>query len=550
MITNSTKKNVVLVVVDEWRAQSFGFAGDENAHTPAIDQLAAESLRYRQAISGTPVCCPARASFLTGQYPLDHGVYINDVELRPTGRTIAEVFRDEGYATGYVGKWHLYGSPDGWFGRRDAYVPPEARHGFQFWRAGECTHDYWNSVYYADDDPTPRVWPGYDSYAQTEQAAEFIEDRTAADEPFFLMLSYGPPHFPLDTAPEEFREHYNGRAIRVPGNVPSEHADSAADDLRGYYAHMAAIDECMSRLLRVIDATGRRDDTVVVFTSDHGDMMWSHGLQYKLVPWEESIRVPLLVRGPGIAPGDSDALFNSPDLMPTVLGFAGIAAPDGIQGTDFSDPSTTVDSAYLSVPAAYSTLRWYGIAEYRGVRTQRHTYVCAIDGPWLLFDNDADPGQSRNLVDDPDHAHVRDQLQEHLDEWRSRLRDEFLPGEYYIRRDQLEHYYEVNEPVGYSGRSSAGWASTIEAGRRWSIDTPLDMICDNADAAAIVARLVPELMPGHAPTVNGRDSVRLASLRHAGMIDEDRLSAVDEELAALGGRVNSCPDTVAIDRVV
>ncbi|MEJ1154675.1 sulfatase [Microbacterium marmarense] len=534
-MTRSGKPNVLLVVVDEWRAQSFGYAGDENAHTPAIDHLASESLNYTQAISGTPVCCPARASFLTGQYPLTHGVYINDVELNPTNQTLAEVFRDEGYATAYIGKWHLHGSPDGRFGRRNAFVPPEARHGFDYWRAAECTHDYWNSAYYAEDDPTPRTWPGYDAFAQTDDAAAFIANRMPEDEPFFMMLSYGPPHFPLNTAPEAFRELYRHRSIVVPSNVPEEHHQRAAEDLRGYYAHMAAIDECMRRLLGAIDTSGRRDDTLVIFTSDHGDMMWSHGLEHKLVPWEESVRVPLLVRGPDIVPGKSEALLNSPDLMPTVLGLAGIAGPTGIQGSDLSQATSGPSSAYLSAPAAFSTLRRFGIGEYRGVRTDRYTFVRSLEGPWLLYDNAADPHQRVNLVNDPDYAPVLDELQQELDGWRARLNDDFLRGEQYLERDGLMHYLEVNEPIGSSGSTSGGWSSNLESGLRWSVDTPLALIRQSPEATEVIATHMPGLFHWLATSGNDRDSIRLAALRSAGF-DADALSRLDEQLATLGKR--------------
>ena len=207
---------------------------------------------------------------MTGQYPLTNGVFINDVELRPNGPTLAETFRSAGYATGFIGKWHLYGSPDGKYGRRLAYIPPEKRFGFDYWKACECTHDYNHSLYYEGTDPTPKYWPGYDAFSQTDDACAFIEKHR---DPFFLTLSLGPPHFPYATAPERYQQMYRNENIQLRANVPADKRVQATDILRGYYAHMAALDDCLDRILRTLEKTGAAEDTIVVFTSDHGDMM-------------------------------------------------------------------------------------------------------------------------------------------------------------------------------------------------------------------------------------------------------------------------------------
>ena len=289
------RPNVVVIVADEWRAQSTGYGGDRNVRTPVLDRMAAESVNFETAVSGCPVCCPYRASLMTGQYPLTNGVFINDVELKPNGPTLGEAFRSAGYATGFIGKWHLYGSPDGKYGRRLAYIPPEKRFGFDYWKACECTHEYNHSLYYEGTDPTPKYWPGYDAFAQTDDACAFIEHHR---DPFFLMLSLGPPHFPYATAPERYQEMYRDKTIQLRPNVPPDKKQQATEILRGYYAHMTAVDDCLDRILRTLEKTGIAEDTIVVFTSDHGDMMLSQGLTTKLYPWDESIRVPLLIRYP------------------------------------------------------------------------------------------------------------------------------------------------------------------------------------------------------------------------------------------------------------
>lgn len=536
--TRAERPNVLVILTDEWRAHNVGYAGDQHARTPNIDRLASEAINFSQAVSGQPICCPARASFLTGQYPLEHGVYINDVELRPTGPTLTEAFRDNGYRTGYIGKWHLYGSPDGRFERRDAFIPVESRHGFEYWKALECTHDYNHSAYYAGDDTTKRHWDGYDAFAQTDDALGFISDGEAG-EPFFLMLSYGPPHFPLQTAPERFRQLYQDADIQVPPNVPEWAADSALHDLRGYYAHIAALDECVGRLLDGVQST----NTIVVFTSDHGDMLWSQGLEHKLTGWEEAVRVPLLIRTPTRQAARSTQLFNSPDLMPTLLGFAGLPVPDTVSGIDLSHPDAGPTTAFLSAPVAYSSMRRAGLAEYRGVRDGQYTYIRSVHGPWLLYDNVDDPFQLRNRCGDPDLAFVQERLERELAGWLTRLGDEFLPGDNYLRRDGLGHYFEVNEPLGFSGTRQ--WASTIQRGRAFSIDTALKAITEDPAARAIVDAARPGVLGSDVP-LHDRRSLRLLAMSDAELFTDDELIDLDRSLLALGPRPSDPIDSVAL----
>ncbi|WP_081416742.1 sulfatase family protein [Arthrobacter castelli] len=460
--------NVLFVLADEWRAQACGYAGDTNASTPAIDRLASESINFEEAISGHPICAPARASLLTGQYPLTHGVYINDVPLEPAGPTVGEVFQDAGYQTGYIGKWHLYGSPDGHYGRREEYIPPEYRFGFQYWKVGECTHDYNRSFYYEGNNPTKKYWNGYDAEAQTEDACRFMRDSAYSKRPFFLVLSYGPPHFPLDTAPAQHRRKYSEREINLRPNVPQENAHEAAKDLRGYYSHISALDDCLDRLLSAIDASGIREETVVVFTSDHGDMMGSQGMhsEQKLYPWEESVRVPLLMRHPPrLRPGRSPDLINTPDIMPTLLGLCGLPIPESVQGENYFRESSRTDlpksSAFVSMPVPVTKALSHGIAEYRGVRNGKYTYVRSIQGPWLLYDNENDPYQMHNLCGRPETQNVQQRLETELVSWLEKLGDDFLKASEYLARDSLTHYAECNTPVGYVRSPWDDWESTL-----------------------------------------------------------------------------------------
>ena len=180
------RPNVLYILADEWRAQATGYNGDPNVRTPVLDRLRTECVSFDTAVSGTPVCCPHRASLMTGQYPLRNGVFINDVELKPNGATLGEAFAAAGYRTGYIGKWHLYGSPKGLYERRLAYIPPEKRFGFDYWKACECTHDYNKSLYYEGNDTTPKYWTGYDAFAQTDDACAFVERQAEPATRFFL----------------------------------------------------------------------------------------------------------------------------------------------------------------------------------------------------------------------------------------------------------------------------------------------------------------------------------------------------------------------------
>jgi arylsulfatase A-like enzyme len=456
--------NVLFILPDEWRAQSTGYNGDPNVRAPVLDRFAAVSVSFDTAISGTPVCCPFRASLMTGQYPLTNGVFINDVELKPNGTTLGEAFRSAGYKTGYIGKWHLYGSPDGNYNRRLAYIPPEKRFGFDYWKACECTHEYDHSLYYEDNDTKPKYWPGYDAFSQTDDACRFIGDHARNHDPFMLVLSLGPPHFPLNTAPEKYRVQFERAEIKLRPNVPPDKRERATEELRGYYAHMAALDNCLERLLGTLDRTGIAEDTIVVFTSDHGDMMQSQGLTTKLHPWDESIRVPFLVRYPAKLGRKGRRIrtpFDSPDIMPTLLRLAELAVPDSVQGRDGFQPPKGEPGALISLPVPITEARRWGFAEYRGVRTERYTYVRSIHGPWLLYDNQTDPYQMHNLCNKPEQKALQQRLDRMLGARLREVHDEFLPAAEYIKRAGVGHYKEVTMAVGHVTSPWGDWESTL-----------------------------------------------------------------------------------------
>jgi len=428
------RPNIVFVFADQWRAQACGYAGDANVQTPHLDRFAEEGLNFTNAVADCPVCSPYRASLLTGLYPLTHGIFLNDVCLRAE-TSIAHILGQAGYQTAYIGKWHVDGHG------RSNFIPRERRLGLDYWKVLECTHNYNESHYYADG-PEKLTWDGYDAIVQTRDAQSFLRgcDR---EQPFVLFLSWGPPHAPYHTAPEKYRALYDPERLQLRPNVPPESEESARRDLAGYYAHITALDDCFGELRQTLQEAGLEDNTIFVFTSDHGDMLGSQGQAKKQQPYDESLCVPFLMRYPaglGAEARQLDPPIMSVDLMPTLLGLCDVDIPNAVEGLDYSQflhggPSPGDDIALISCPSPFGQWRRSaGGREYRGVRSKRHTYVRALDGPWLLFDNEADPYQQNNLCGDPDHQEVQKELDAALGRKLRETNDEFLPGWKYIRQ--------------------------------------------------------------------------------------------------------------------
>jgi len=443
------KPNILYLLTDQWRADALGYAGDPNVLTPNIDKLAEQSVNFTHAVSGCPVCCPYRGSMMTGQRVLTHGVFMNDVQLPAKAVTIAEVLADDGYDTAYVGKWHLDGRG------RSAFIPRERRQGFDYWKVLECTHNYNNSAYWADE-PVKLKWEGYDTIAQTRDAQQYLRKRSDNDKPFLFVLSWGTPHAPYGTAPESYRRLYDPKTLKLRPNVPAEMQARARRDLAGYYAHCTAIDDMVGELLKTLKTSGMDRDTIVVFTSDHGDMLGSHNQYKKQRPYEESLRVPLLIRYPA-GLGDKgqklNALINTEDLMPTLLGLCGVKIPETVEGLDFSGHMRGGEcpgdgTAVVTCPQPFGQfLRRNGGREYRGIRTLRYTYVRDLNGPWLLFDNEQDPYQMKNLCNQPEQAKLQACLDKQLKRKLKQQGDEFLPGDKYLK--QWGYEVDANGTVPY-----------------------------------------------------------------------------------------------------
>ena len=426
--------NIVVVLADQWRAQAFGFAGDPNVKTPNFDGLAGESVRFSNAVAGLPVCSPTRASLLTGQRPLTHGVFINDVPLKTDAVTLSKTLKAAGYDTGAIGKWHIDGRG------RSNFIPRERRQGFDYWKVLECTHNYNNSLYFGDTAEKLR-WSGYDALDQTRDACDFLRAEQKLAKPFLLWLAWGPPHDPYLTAPEKYRALYDPAKLTLRPNVPAGLEAQTRRDLAGYYAHCTALDDALGTILATLKETGLAENTILVFSADHGDMLGSQGLWKKQKPFDESARVPLLIRWPAVlakAARPLDAPLNSEDLMPTLLGLAGVPIPPSVEGLDYSaymqgGKSPGDGGTVLTCVTPFGEFeRRNGGKEYRGLRTTRYTYVRDLNGPWLLFDNDVDPYQQKNLANDQAHAKLQAELDAQLQRKLKANGDDFLPGSKYL----------------------------------------------------------------------------------------------------------------------
>jgi arylsulfatase A-like enzyme len=425
--------NIVYVLTDQWRAQATGYNGDPNllGKTPNIDRLAEQSVNFRNAVSVCPVCTPYRAALLTGQYPTTTGMFMNDLHLPSASVTMAELFKEAGYKTCYIGKWHLDG-----MGRFE-YTPPERRQGFDYWKALECSHDYYELHYYTGESDERHYWEGYAPYAETEDAINYIHENAGSDRPFLMVLAWGAPHFPHHTAPGDLQKIFTPENIILRENVNQEMKERAKKESVGYYAHILALDSCMGRLQNALDKAGISGNTILVFTSDHGEMMGSQGVRPKMkqVPWAESVKVPFLLRYPARYGNKKlvvDAPINTPDILPTLLTLAGIPVHEAIEGEDMSQAIENKEEAADKAALIMNVSPFAGKAdEYRGIYTRRYAYVKNLEGPWLLFDHEKDPLQLDNLIGKPGYEDLQKDLEGMLDRELAAAGDEFRPRQYY-----------------------------------------------------------------------------------------------------------------------
>jgi len=403
-----SRPNILWIVTTQWRAQACGYAGDRNASTPWLDGLASEAINFPQAVTPHPLGPQARAALLTGKLCPGNGVRDYWDPLPTEARTVAQALKDRGYTTAFFGKWHLAerdrAAPLVGDVHAKMIVPPERRGGFATWEgfeSGFLLNDPW---LHGTRVPAPRRFKGYQADVLGQRAAEWIVEtgdrRAKMDEPYFCMVSVEAPHPPYHAPAPNVSEVKPGE-LRLRANVPLGTAveKKAREELAGYYAHIEATDRAIGRLLAEVDLS----ETTIVFTSVHGDMHGAHGLFRKAWPYEESIRVPLLIRRPRPA-GGKEQPSRSDDSPVSLVDLPHMA----VAWAEGRDWRCKRDNAEISMPVASALSQQCPFA-WRGFRSAQHKFVLKteVDGverPWLYFDLERDPLEMKNLAADPARA--------------------------------------------------------------------------------------------------------------------------------------------------
>ena len=444
------RPNILIVYPDQMRYDAMACAGNAVVKTPHMDRLAREGVQFSEAYASYPICCPFRASMLTGKYAQGHGMTQNHMPIREGQTFLPELLKDAGYRTGYVGKWHLEGGP------KPGFVPPGRRCGFEHFVGFNRGHDYLSSVYFDDGGQayhSHRYEPDY----QTDQFMDFIERAARAKDgkPFFGYVSYGPPHFPMNM-PEYLRNIYRPDEVQLPPGVPNPELQRAVQKIRNedycggdprsphkshagydskppgeteseaeirqfiaeYYGMVHNIDWNFGRILNLLDNLGVADETLVVFLSDHGDMFGQHGYfcGIKCQAYRAAMHVPLIVRYPArFAPQKTGAMVDvGVDMMPTILDMCGLPLPGEMHGKSYL-PVLEGRASESRDAIMYQVFRQTGgqpgeFAPYaqRGIRTKDWLYVRHKDRRVMLYDERADYHEQKNLVEDPSRAPLMD----------------------------------------------------------------------------------------------------------------------------------------------
>nr|WP_281281234.1 sulfatase [Pontiella desulfatans] len=410
--------------------------------TPALDKLAEESIVFTQAVSTCPVCSPYRAMLMSGMYPWQNGVVNNCHETRQDSlrhdiQCFTDVLCSAGYETAYVGKTHwerndalfdinenYVGSTSAPGGNRfnpyDTYIPPgRGRHGNDYWFT--CVKDVHKDPRVYSNDPLridgkkdgeqhrPKI---YSPLLEADVLIDYLKNtkgKRDTSKPFCAIWAPNPPHSPYGSEKDcdemAYREHYKDNSSDELLNRPNI-AESDAENLARakksmpfYLANVTGVDKQFGRVLQALEASGEADNTIVVFTADHGEMMGSHNKFGKLVIYEESFCVPFMIKYPGLTKHRLEDLMLGPvDIMPTMLGMMGLKSriPETVEGKNYSHEIIT--GVWSTQPKPKSALFLGYNNKFKGVRTDRYTFQIDDAGEQLLFDNEKDPYQMNSLA--------------------------------------------------------------------------------------------------------------------------------------------------------
>jgi len=433
---NKKQPNVLLIMVDQWPGSLLGVAGHPVIETPTIDGLTKLGIRFTNAYSECPICIPARRSVMTGTTPRGHGDRVFQPSARmPNIPTLAQTFRNAGYQAYGVGKLHVYPPRDrigfddvllveegrphlGSVDDYDIYLAEQGFAGQQFMH-GMCNNDYVWRPWHLPQETHPTNW-------KAREMAKMIKRRDP-ERPSFWHLSYTHPHPPL--APlQEYFERYARREIpkaqRSEWSVedrtlpyvlkgvrhywPRLAGEQLADARRAFYAQCTHIDHSLRVVIGTLREEGLLDETIIMLTSDHGDMLGNHGLYAKRVMLEDSNNIPMILvdtsNSDRIIPADTDnRLVGLADVMPTLLEMAGIDVPETVEGISMIG-SKTRDFLYGESLEGPKSMRM--------VRDNRHKLIWYPAGNHIqLFDLEKDRQETNNLADDADSTKVRQRLE-------------------------------------------------------------------------------------------------------------------------------------------
>lgn len=452
--------NILLIYADQMRFDATSFAGNEVVRTPNYDAMAAAGAYFEHAYTSFPLCCPFRASLMTGLYAHSNGMCTNHypIDLDCVPAFLPELAAAQGYRTGWIGKWHLNG------GNKFDFVPRTYQLGFDTFIGYSRGHHYINGIFYRNEDPTPRTSPRYEPEYQTSHAIEFMSSALAENKPFLAMICYGLPHSPVDMAPDHYKQMYAPEQIRLPVTVPHRKAEHSKAYRANYYGLVTCVDDQLARLDHWLKEQSIYDNTVVIFVSDHGDLCGEHGLEYKSSFYEGAAHVPLVIRWPEKIPAGvrvGQIVDPSVDLFPTILQLCGAQAPDYAAGHSLfpaayqgNDPVREDMGYYELLKVSDAACAVLDVQEHkrypeRGLRTREWLYVEKCGVPYALFHLTEDPLEQFNLVSAPECQdtvrHFRAMLARKMEEYGDRwdIQAGAPPPDYQTHEAGKKFYSEV-----------------------------------------------------------------------------------------------------------
>ncbi|MGD8777382.1 MAG: sulfatase-like hydrolase/transferase [Ignavibacteria bacterium] len=443
-IVKKKKPNLLFVFSDQHSRDIMGCYGNRDILTPNLDNFAKEGVKFEHCISSSPVCTPYRGMLMSGQHCLYNGTIDNDVPLLANnGKYFGHVLKDAGYKTGYIGKWHLFG------GDRNRPIPAgDMRYGFdEIFLSNNCTVNFnqTDECYYWNENGEKVLFNEWEVYGQTKQAFQFLDECSPeSKDPFALFVSWHPPHddgihedslvYKYNTIPE-LLNLYDPDKIHLRPSV--EDIPHVREAYQGYYGMISGIDTAFGWLMKKLRDKGLDKNTIVVYTSDHGDNLHSYNYAIpKNHPEDTSVRVPLLMRFPDHIQQNSSSqlLVNPMDIMPTILGFMGLNIPGTVQGQDLSSAIINrKDDVVDSVPLFFHNPAWRGVCTRRytyGFGTVKH-FAHGNNGKLtmksfpikVLYDRQDDPYQLKNLYGEKSVASLQKEMERLTRKWLDYFED-------------------------------------------------------------------------------------------------------------------------------